>query len=213
MKFSHLPVVFRPMQEKHIAAVMEIERTSFPTPWPEHAYRHEISTNRLAHYFVLCPSSGGSDDGPSVGENDEVWGFAGIWLMVDEAHISTLAIRPDLRRRGLGQLLLLALLDASARLGAKRATLEVRESNAPAQSLYLAYGFQPVGRRKGYYTDNQEDAIILTTPDFDDVDYNQLMVQKRMALARRASFVDQDTQRDTDGFMDQTNAATEGKTQ
>jgi len=188
MELPHLPVVVEPMQEVHIATVMEIERESFPAPWPEHAYRYEITENRLAHYYVLCPSSVTPGEQPPAGENDEVWGYAGIWLMVDEAHISTIAIRPGLRRRGFGQLLLLALLDASSHLGAKRATLEVRESNVPAQSLYLAYGFLQVGRRKGYYTDNQEDAIILTTPDFDDADYSQLIAQKRIELILRLAF-------------------------
>jgi len=204
MEFSRLPVVFKLMQESHVAAVMEIERESFPTPWPAHAYRHEITENPLAHYYVVCPSSDASDE-PSAAESDEVWGYAGIWLMVDEAHISTIAIRSDLRRCGLGQLLLLALLDVSAKLGAKRATLEVRESNVPARSLYLAYGFQPVGRRKGYYTDTHEDAIILTTPDFDDVDYVRLVAQKRGELVRRLLAAGSDMESDY--------TAAEGKTQ
>jgi [ribosomal protein S18]-alanine N-acetyltransferase len=172
MKSLRPPLVFKPMQEEHIAAVMEIERASFSAPWPDYAYRHEITENRLAHYYVLCPAAA----------HDQVWGYVGFWLIVDEAHISTIAVSPALRRQRLGQRLLLHSLDAAATLGASRATLEVRESNRAAQSLYLSFGFVAVGKRKGYYTDNHEDAIILTTPDFDDDDYRQMLERKRAMI-------------------------------
>ena len=116
---------------------------------------------------------------------DFVLGHGGFWLMVDEAHISTLAVRAAWRRRGLGELLLVVLLDESQRLGASRATLEVRHSNAAAQALYAKYGFQQAGRRKAYYSDNREDALILTTPEFSALDYRDLICARRNDLWRR----------------------------
>jgi ribosomal-protein-alanine N-acetyltransferase len=133
-----------------LPAVHGIEHASFTTPWPDDAYRSEIESNRLASYLVA-----------RVG--DQVVGFAGIWLMVDEAHITTFAVHPDWRRRGIGERLLLTLLDVSLARHAREATLEVRLSNVAARRLYEKYGFLPVGLRPRYYTDNGEDALIMTT--------------------------------------------------
>jgi ribosomal-protein-alanine acetyltransferase len=94
---------------------------------------------------------------------DAIVGYAGLWLMVDEAHVTTFAIHPDHRRQGLGERLLLALLDIAIERGASEATLEVRLSNLPARRLYEKFGFRPVGIRPRYYTDNNEDALIMTT--------------------------------------------------
>jgi ribosomal-protein-alanine N-acetyltransferase len=114
-----------------------------------------------------------------------VLGYGGFWLMHDEAHISTLAVRAGWRRLGLGELLLIALLDEARRLGAYRATLEVRVSNVAAQALYAKYGFEQVGRRKAYYSDNREDALILTTPEFDSPACQTLVNARRRDLLRR----------------------------
>jgi ribosomal-protein-alanine N-acetyltransferase len=133
-----------------LPAVHDIEHASFSTPWPDDAYRSEIESNRLASYLVV-----------RVG--DQVVAFAGIWLMVDEAHITTFAVHPDWRRRGIGERLLLTLLDVSLERQAREATLEVRLSNVAARRLYEKYGFRPVGLRPRYYTDNGEDALIMTT--------------------------------------------------
>ena len=131
-------------------AVREIERRSFSTPWPAHAYPAEIETNRLAHYRVARL------DGRIVA-------FAGIWLMLDEAHIPTFAVDPEFRRRSIGERLLLAMLDVAIGKGAREATLEVRLSNVAARRLYEKYGFRPVGLRPRYYSDDNEDALIMTT--------------------------------------------------
>jgi ribosomal-protein-alanine N-acetyltransferase len=131
-------------------AVREIERRSFSTPWPAHAYPAEIETNRLAHYRVARL------DGRIVA-------FAGIWLMLDEAHVTTFAVHPDFRRRSIGERLLLAMLDVAVANGAREATLEVRLSNVAARKLYEKYGFRPVGLRPRYYSDDNEDALIMTT--------------------------------------------------
>jgi [ribosomal protein S18]-alanine N-acetyltransferase len=139
-----------PMRVDDLDAVQEIERRSFRTPWPAHAYRTELETNRLAQYLVA------RSDGRVVG-------YGGIWLMADEAHITTFAVDPDWRRRGIGERLLLALLDLAIARNAHEATLEVRLSNLPARRLYEKYGFRPVGLRPRYYSDDNEDALIMTT--------------------------------------------------
>ncbi len=145
-----LAIVVDRMTIGDIPAVRAIERDSFSTPWPPHAYRTELETNRMAHYIVAR-------------HGDRVVGFAGMWLMVDEAHITTFAVQRDWRRKRIGERLLLALLDLARARGAHEATLEVRPSNAPARRLYEKYGFRPVGIRPRSYSDNNEDALIMTT--------------------------------------------------
>jgi ribosomal-protein-alanine N-acetyltransferase len=130
--------------------VQLIERASFTTPWPPQAYRQELESNRLAAYLVGVMDS-------------DVVAYGGIWLMVDEAHITTFAVHPLYRRRRIGERLLLSLLDLSLDRHAREATLEVRLSNLAARRLYEKYGFRPVGIRPRYYSDNQEDALIMTT--------------------------------------------------
>jgi ribosomal-protein-alanine N-acetyltransferase len=147
-------VVIAPMQVADVGAVQAIEQASFSAPWPPNAYLTELQANRLAHYMVV-----------RVG--DAVVGYAGLWLMVDEAHITTFAVHPDWRRRHLGDRLLLALLDMAIERRASEATLEVRLSNLPARRLYEKFGFRPVGIRPRYYTDNNEDALIMTTERLD----------------------------------------------
>lgn len=143
-------LLVRPMQVADVPAVQSIERASFATPWPAQAYRQELETNRLAHYLVALIGA-------------EVVAYGGIWLMVDEAHVTTFAVHPRYRRRRIGERLLLALLDLAVDRRAREATLEVRLSNLPARRLYEKYGFRPVGIRPRYYSDNNEDALIMTT--------------------------------------------------
>lgn len=140
----------RPMTAEDLPFVQLIESASFSTPWPPHAYRQELESNRLAHYLVAL-----------IGER--IVGYGGIWLMVDEAHVTTFAVHPAYRRRRIGERMLIALLDLAVERGAREATLEVRLSNLPARRLYEKYGFRPVGIRPRYYSDNQEDALIMTT--------------------------------------------------
>jgi ribosomal-protein-alanine N-acetyltransferase len=147
-------VAIAPMRVDDVPDVQAIERASFTTPWPDHAYRTELETNRLAHYLVV-----------RVG--DQVVGYAGLWLMVDEAHVTTFAIHPSWRRRRLGERLLIALLDLAIERRASEATLEVRLSNLPARRLYEKFGFRPVGIRPRYYSDDNEDALIMTTERLD----------------------------------------------
>ncbi|MFL5869753.1 MAG: ribosomal protein S18-alanine N-acetyltransferase [Solirubrobacterales bacterium] len=149
-----LKVTIDDMRLPDLEAVHAIERASFRTPWPPHAYQSEIETNRLAHYIVARI-------------DDQVVAYAGMWIMVDEAHITTFAVHPSWRRQRLGERLLLAVLDIAMARDAREATLEVRLSNLPARRLYEKYGFRPVGLRPRYYSDNNEDALIMTTEPLD----------------------------------------------
>ena len=159
-------LVVAEMTAEDIPAVHAIESASFPTPWPPYAFRQELETNRLARYIV-------------VRAGERVIGYAGIWLMVDEAHMTTFAVLPAYRRRGIGGLLLVELMELAAELGAVVCTLEVRLSNAAARRLYQDFGFKPVGVRPRYYTDNGEDALIMTTDRLETPEMQALVAAKR----------------------------------
>ncbi len=149
--------------------VQAIESASFTSPWPPHAYRSELEGNRMAHYLVARI-------------DEEVAGYGGMWLMVDEAHITTFAIHPAWRRQRIGERLLLAFLDLAVDRGAREATLEVRLSNLPARRLYEKYGFRPVGLRPRYYSDDNEDALIMTTEALDDARTRERIERLRAQL-------------------------------
>jgi ribosomal-protein-alanine N-acetyltransferase len=151
------------MTVNDIPDVHDIERQSFPIPWPAYAFRQELETNRMARYLVCRLGT-------------ETVAYAGIWMMVDEAHVTTFAVLPDWRRRGIGGRLLLAVLELAIEVGASVATLEVRLSNVAARALYQRFGFRPVGVRPRYYSDNAEDALIMTTDLLDSPS-----MQSRMA--------------------------------
>ncbi|MDP9250703.1 MAG: ribosomal protein S18-alanine N-acetyltransferase [Chloroflexota bacterium] len=147
-----IPLEIEPMRLADIPAVLQIERLSFSAPWPAYAFEQELTANRLARYIVA--RSGGLPVG-----------FAGIWLTVDEAHITTFGVHPDWRRRGVARRMLLRLVELAIELDAQRLTLEVRVSNAAAQALYRSFGFRVAGRRARYYSDDGEDALVMTTPE------------------------------------------------
>jgi len=165
-----VPVLhIRPMTVADLPAIQRIERASFTTPWPPQAYRQELEANRLAAYLVGTM-------------HDEVVAYGGVWLMVDEAHITTFAVHPRYRRRRIGERLLLSLMDLSVDRHAREATLEVRLSNLAARRLYEKYGFRPVGIRPRYYSDNQEDALIMTTEPLDAPVMRERIARLRGAL-------------------------------
>jgi ribosomal-protein-alanine N-acetyltransferase len=166
------PVVVGPMRLADVGSVLEIERLSFSSPWPAFAFEQELTANRLAHYRVA-----------RVG--DQVVAFGGIWLMVDEAHITTFGVHPDHRRQGIGRLLLLSLADVAIELGSARMTLEVRVSNEPAQALYRSFGFRVSGRRIAYYSDDGEDALVMTTPELKGPAMQMLLAAERARIAER----------------------------
>ena len=161
-----VPPVIDEMRRDDIATVHEIERLSFRTPWPSYAFEQELASNRLARYLVV-----------RIGER--LVAFAGLWLMADEAHVTTFAVHPDWRRRGIAQRLMVALVELSLEIGAQRMTLEVRAGNDAAQALYRRFGFIDVGRRPRYYTDDNEDALIMTTPELAGPSMQLVLVAER----------------------------------
>jgi [ribosomal protein S18]-alanine N-acetyltransferase len=128
--------------------VMEIEHSSFSIPWSREAFYNEIEQNHLSTYLVV-------EDG------EHIAGYCGVWLVVDEAHITNVAVLPDYRGQGLGEALMQRIMDISKEVGARLMTLEVRVSNEAAKGLYRKMGFQDGGIRKRYYSDNQEDALVM----------------------------------------------------
>jgi len=164
-----LKVVIEPMAVDDLAEVQAIEKASFSSPWPPHAYRSELESNRLAQYLVARV-------------DDEVAGYGGMWLMVDEAHITTFAVHPSWRRQRIGERLLLAFLDLAVDRGAREAALEVRLSNLAARRLYEKDGFRPVGLRPRYYSDDNEDALIMTTDALTEPRMLERMERLRAAL-------------------------------
>lgn len=139
---------FRPMQLSDVPIVCLIEQESFPTPWTEGAFVNELTNNHFAHYVIM------ELDGA-------VAGYGGMWLILEEAHVTNVAVRQPFRGRGLGERLMAELMNKASFLGAVRMTLEVRVSNRIAQRLYEKMGFYAAGVRRKYYTDNNEDAVIM----------------------------------------------------
>jgi ribosomal-protein-alanine N-acetyltransferase len=201
------------MRLDDIDQVLEVDRESYTLPWPATAYRREILHNRNARYFVLrripehtdveilTPASDHrlrtpwgffrrplkDESANGAAQLGGIVGYAGMWLMVDEAHITTIAVRTHLRGKGLGELLLARLLEAAIDEGVRRVTLEVRVSNNNAQNLYRKYGFRQEGIRPRYYSDNNEDAYIMSTGSVTDSDYLEAFEDLVRSLHRRFS--------------------------
>lgn len=148
-----LQVAVRPMTLDDLPAVMEIDRLSFALPWPERSFRFELTGNDASRLLVAEML---------LGDQERIVGYLGYWLLVDEMHISTLAVLPEMRGRGISERLLEAGLEQAWIQGAEMSTLEVRPSNKAAIALYRKYGFELVGRRRAYYQDNNEDALLMT---------------------------------------------------
>jgi ribosomal-protein-alanine N-acetyltransferase len=142
------PLQIEPMCDGDIKQVVAIEQQSFSTTWPANAFYQELHDNKLAHYYV-----------GRLG--NEVVAYGGIWVILEDSHVTTIAVRPDFRGRKYGEVVLLHLLDQAIDRGASWMTLEVRESNTVAQGLYRKYGFTTVSTRKGYYSDNNENALVM----------------------------------------------------
>lgn len=141
-------VIIRPMRKEDVEEVLEIEKLSFSTPWSKEAFITEVTKNSCAKYIVA------ESDGKIVG-------YGGFWIVADEGHITNIAVHPDYRSKGIGSKIMEGLIDIAKKNRIIAMTLEVRQSNIIAQHLYAKYGFKPLGRRKGYYQDNNEDAIIM----------------------------------------------------
>jgi ribosomal-protein-alanine N-acetyltransferase len=143
-----------PMRAADLEAVLEIERASFQTPWSRQAFLHELQRNRVAELWVAR-----GERGPEAASR--IVGYLCLWAVADEVHVTNLAVHPDWRGGGVGRKLLGTLLTHHRTLGARRAFLEVRPGNAEARRLYGSLGFKEVGRRRGYYVDTGEDALLL----------------------------------------------------
>ncbi len=198
----------RLMHKEDIAQVIEIDHEAFPTMWPPPNYQHELK-NRLAHYIVAC------DEGETVAEpkvaapaekgisalasrvkrlfNKElpsssrqyIKGFAGFWIMADEAHLTNIAVRERHYRQGLGELLLISVIDLATELNTGIITLEVRVSNTTAQNLYDKYGFIQAGLRTGYYIDNKEDAALMSLGNIMSTSFQAKLKRLKKAHSKR----------------------------
>ncbi len=187
----------RPMQPGDIRQVMEIERQSFSSMWSRTIYERELK-NKLAHYLVACQQLDDSAAAPPesgiVGSvrrilrreqlpREHILGLVGLWCMMGEGHIVTIAVRQEHRRQGIGELLLVAILETALEAGQDGVTLEYRISNQEARTLYEKYGFNQVGVRARYYSDNQEDAVLMSTPPLRSSVYQKL-IARRIAQQR-----------------------------
>lgn len=143
------------MQLKHLDDVLKIENEAFSTPWSRDSFKMEITGNKCAFYIVACLND------MEAGRSDIVTGYGGMWIIIDECHITNIAVLKEYRGNGIGRAILTALIDEAKMRKSRALTLEVRAGNQIAQNLYTSLGFSPLGRRKGYYADTNEDAIIM----------------------------------------------------
>lgn len=141
--------IIRRMQPEDLPAVHAIDVQSFSMPWPERSFKFEITENPVARAWV-------------VERDGRLAAMLVLWLIVDEAHVATIATAPEFRRQGIGERLLVAALISAREEGARRAFLEVRAGNLAAQAMYRKYGFEVAGNRPRYYKDNNEDALLMT---------------------------------------------------
>lgn len=183
----------RQMTADDISQVSLIDREAFPTEWPPPSFKRELSSSMVRYLVAqdesrridsgsrtLAPKRsiweslvvrvrhvlGGNDavaDATTAQDTQFIVGYASIWMMVDESHLTSIAVRKSHQHQGIGELLLIAVIKLSLQMKAQVVTLEVRASNSSAQALYAKYGFKNVGIRRRYYTDNSEDAVIMTT--------------------------------------------------
>ena len=156
-------LIIRKMTVDDIPAVVDLDQKSFSLPWPERSFRFELTDNPASRCWVA------EVDGKVVG-------MIVVWLIVDEAHVATLATHPDYRRQGIGRRLLAHALRHIMQDGARSSFLEVRESNLAAQEMYRKFGYEVTGRRRRYYRDNDEDAILMS---LDSLDAERLMVAEK----------------------------------
>lgn len=140
--------IIREASVEDVDFIYEVEKGSFQTPWSKESFENEINNNKFAYYYVLELEH-------------KIVGYAGMWIILDEAHITNIAIAPYARGKKLGEVLLRYLMDKARFYGAEKMTLEVRSSNYIAQGLYKKLNFKKMGIRKNYYADTVEDAVIM----------------------------------------------------
>lgn len=202
------PYRLRRMEPEDIDQVARIEREAFPTLWPHTSYRRELK-NQLAMYLVCVQTGEYEPQPPKVvvsggfvqraliwlglsqpaatpsAPRERITGFIGLWKLADEAHVVAIAVRESERRKGLGELLLLGGIEMAMESGMHAVTLEARVSNWTAQALYDKYGFRHMGVRKAYYSDNREDATIMTTSALNSEGYRTLLDSLRGQFEER----------------------------
>ncbi len=195
------------MRQEDISQVAAIDLEAFPTMLPQTNYQRELKSP-LAHYVVAC------DDKKMVDEAEVAWketkwslgfisrlifrnkvappsgkqyvtGFAGFWIMAGEAHIVNFAVRQSYRRKGIGELLLISLIDLARELKSLLITLEVRASNSAARSLYGKYGFSKTGLRHGYYSDDREDGVIMTVENIGSASFQERLNHLKQAHSQK----------------------------
>ena len=202
----------RRMDKEDLEQVTEIDREAFPSQWPPANYKQELQ-NKTAHYIVVCdetktiepPATVPPNKKPSIISTIIPWiknktpektplppvprqyivGFSGIWMIANEAHLTNIAVRLQYHGKGIGELLVLATIDLAAEHKASFITLEVRASNLVAQNLYNKYGFTQMGIRHGYYLDNREDAIIMSTESISSKSFQIQIDELREALKNK----------------------------
>jgi len=208
-----LPYSVYSILKEDIAQVSAIDREAFPTQWRSpSSYEHELQ-NKLARYIIACDEAktvstlaAESGEAPSglvprirhwfgrsyrssskvpLPGSRFIAGFGGIWVMADEAHITNIAVRKRYQRQGIGELLLIHLIGQTKEIKAEFMTLEVRMSNTIAQNLYKKYGFVQTGLRRGYYTDNWEDGMIMSTESINSASFQARFQQLKQAHSRR----------------------------
>jgi len=157
-----LHVTVMPMRRRHLRSVLRIEALVYPRPWSLGLFMSELALKTTRAYFVA-----------KVG--NDVVGYAGLMITGSDGHVTTVAVDPDWHRNGVGTRLVLALCTAAAQRGCTGLTLEVRVSNTGAQALYRSFGFAPAGVRKNYYTETNEDAIVMWAHDIDLAAHRQRM--------------------------------------
>ncbi|MDA8261736.1 MAG: ribosomal protein S18-alanine N-acetyltransferase [Actinomycetota bacterium] len=164
-----------PMRKRDLKRVLEIERKVYPTPWTMNVFLSELSYKKERSYSVA-----------RIGT--EVVGYSGVMYVLEDAHITNIAVDPAYHRHHVGSALMYSLVMEAIDAGSKNLTLEVRVSNQPAQRMYHSFGFMPVGVRKGYYQESNEDAIIMWAYDIDTTEYAarlERLAQERGLSARR----------------------------
>lgn len=205
-------LLIEPMTQDDVEEVSRVERRCFTNPWPVAAYRRELRSPQQNYYCVLRdvrePSANGDGNGgagslngfrqrlswwtqghlPPSGGKAPIIGFAGMWIIFEEAHVTTIGVSPDYRGRGLGEMLFMDLVEEAQRRNATWLTLEVRVTNMTAQNLYRKYGFSIQGRRPRYYSDNNEDAFIMWSESLKDPDYLKRIAQLKRGIERRLKF-------------------------
>ena len=211
MVTGHKSYIIRPMHRDDIPQVTTIDREAFPTQWPPPPFKRDLESKTVRYLVALedtgspgppVPDAndtatgtvsrivarirnllGRGSTGRAISGNPDsvIVGYAALWLVVDEAHLTSIAVDQCRRGRGVGELLLISSIDLAAQLKARVVTLETRVSNTPAQTLYEKYGFAKVGLRHRYYSDNGEDAFIMTTDDLTCAEYQARLCRLRQS--------------------------------